>query len=71
MNEDELLQKTAESRQHDFIESFKNYGMLLGSMTPSELAVELGIVFHEPKQAAIVCMLMARIFALEARLGKD
>lgn len=69
-DESELLQKTAESRQRDFVESFKNYGMLLGTMSPEELAVEIGQVFPIPKQAALVCTLMARLIALEARCPK-
>lgn len=64
----DLLRIAAESRQRDFVESFKNYGMLLNTLSPEEFSVEIGSVFVIPKQAAIVAVLLARLVALEETL---
>lgn len=65
----DILGKAAEARQKDFVESFKNYGMLLGTMDPMEFAAEIGLIFPIPKQAAIVAVLLQKILELE-RNGK-
>lgn len=71
MTDDELLRKAAEARQitafATFQQDFADYGMLVGSMTPLELAQEIGSVFTVPKQAAIVTTLLARLIAAEEK----
>lgn len=72
MTEDELLRRTAEARQNaafaTFQQDFADYGMLLGTMNPLELAEEIGKVFQAPKQAALMATLLARIITLEEAL---
>lgn len=53
----DLSQLAAESAMARFVEQFKNYGMLLQTMTPQELACEIGRTFQDPKQAAIIVLL--------------
>jgi hypothetical protein len=65
--QDDLFQQTAESNRRNFVDEFKNYGMLLDSMTPVELAAEIGKHFVDPWQAAIVTTLMARIIEWERK----
>ena len=64
-----LAQATAEAQRARYVEEFKNYGMLLDTMTPQELAVEIGGNFMPPKQAALLAHMAARIIALEMRLN--
>lgn len=69
MTEDEILHQTAQARADvdtaAYIESFKNYGMLLDSMNPLELCLEIGKAFRDPKQCAIIAVLLMRIEKLE------
>lgn len=76
---DETIQKAAqanaqaqmEAQAQHFFEQFKNYGLLLNTMSPDELATEIGKHFISPFQCAIITTLMARLIALEGRLGAE
>jgi hypothetical protein len=67
MKDDEIIAQTAEAQRARFVEEFKNYGMLLDTMTPGELAVQIGENFPIPKQAALLAHMAARIIKLEGR----
>ena len=66
--ENDIVQATAEAQRARYVEEFKNYGMLLDTMTPQELAVQIGENFIMPKQAALLAHMAARIIALEMKL---
>lgn len=61
MDAPDMIQQTAEAQLARFVEQFKNYGMLLDTMTPSELACEIGRVFPDPKQAAVIVFIAQQV----------
>ncbi len=61
------IHESYEEKRNRWVEEFKNYGMLLDTMTPQELAVQIGESFIAPKQAALLAHITARIIRLEMR----
>lgn len=63
------VKSAAEEQARLYVEGFKNYGMLLGTMSPQEFSAEIGKHFRDPHQAAILSVLLARIITLETKLA--
>lgn len=72
---EDILQSTAsaaaKAQQETFFRTFRDYGLLLNTLTPDQLASEIGTHFPNCYQAAIVTTLMARLIAVERRLGAE
>ena len=62
---DDLSHLAADAAVERFMEGWRNYNALLESMSPEELATEVGRRFRDPYQAALVMRLLCRITRLE------
>ena len=54
-----------------FHQDFVNYGLLLQTLSSEQFGEQIGTHFQNPYQCAIVTTLMARLIALEAKLGAE